>query len=127
MKITSRIFGQLPDNRTVYAYTIENANGSKVTILNYGGIIQSLMVPDKNGKIADILCGYDNIEGYLVSSGYQGAIIGRYGNRIKDGRFTLNGVTYQLYLNDNNRSLLEGSNTRGGTVNSTACDGYVTV
>lgn len=108
MKITSRIFGQLPDNRTVYAYTIENANGSKVTILNYGGIIQSLMVPDKNGKIADILCGYDNIEGYLVSSGYQGAIIGRYGNRIGGAQFTLDGETYHLYVNSGKSHSLHG-------------------
>lgn len=108
MKITSRVFGKLPTGRIVYAYTIANESGAKVTVLNYGGIIQSLYVPDRSGKLADILCGYDDIEGYLVSPGYQGAIIGRYGNRIEGAKFTLDGKTYDLYVNSGKSHSLHG-------------------
>ncbi len=108
MKISTCVFGKLPDNRTVSAYTIENDKGAKVTILNYGGIVQSLYVPDRNGKLADVVCGYDDIEGYLVSPGYQGAIIGRYGNRIGGAKFTLDGKTYELFVNSGKQDSLHG-------------------
>ena len=76
MIITSRSFGKLPDGRKVVAYTIENEMGASVTLLNYGGTIQSLVMPDREGNMKDIVCGYDNIESYLSAAGYQGALIG---------------------------------------------------
>jgi len=108
--IKTSVFGTLDDGREVVAYTMTNKAGASVTILNYGGIVQSLNIPDRNGKIDDIVCGYDDIKGYLVSAGYQGALIGRYGNRIADGRFTLNGVEYILAKNERGVSHLHGGN-----------------
>ena len=98
MNITSRIFGKLPNGRKVVAYTVENHMGASVTLLNYGGIIQSLCMPDREGNVKDIVCGYDNIESYLTASGYQGALIGRYGNRIAKAKFSLDGKEYSLYV-----------------------------
>jgi len=106
--ITKELFGKKPCGCEVYAYTITNKNGASVQILTMGGIMRKLVMPDRDGNMADVICGFDTVEGYLTGGGYQGALIGRYGNRIANGRFTLNGVTYQLYLNDNNRSLHGG-------------------
>ena len=108
MNITSRIFGKLPDGRKVVAYTIENTMGASVTLLNYGGIIQSLVMPDREGNMKDIVCGYDNIESYLTASGYQGALIGRYGNRIGKAKFSLDGKEYHLYVNSGKEDTLHG-------------------
>jgi len=108
MKISSSVFGKLPDGRTVYAYTVENSSGAKVCILNYGGIIKNLFVPDRNGKLADVVCGYDDLQGYLVSAGYQGAIIGRYSNRIGGAQFALDGKTYHLFVNSGTKDSLHG-------------------
>jgi len=107
--ITKELFGKKPCGCEVYAYTITNKNGASVQILTMGGIMRKLVMPDRDGKMADVILGFDTVEGYLTGGGYQGALIGRYGNRIKDGRFTLNGVTYQLALNDGNRSLHGGN------------------
>ncbi len=92
------LFDTLPDGRDVTAYEIGN-DTVKATILNYGGIIQKLLY-----KGVDIIGGYDKIEGYLVSSGYQGALIGRYANRIRNASFTLNGELYQLAANESDRN-----------------------
>jgi aldose 1-epimerase len=108
MKISTGVFGKLPDGRTVYRYTIENKSGAKISILNYGGIIQSLYMPDRDGNLKDIVCGFDNIEGYLTSPGYQGAIIGRYSNRIGGAKFTLDGKTYDLFVNSGTKDSLHG-------------------
>jgi aldose 1-epimerase len=101
-------FGTTLDGAPVYLYTLRNKNGMQARILNYGGIIQSLMVPDKNGKFGDVVLGYDNINDYLTNSPYFGALIGRYGNRIAKGRFTLDGVRYQLATNNSSNSLHGG-------------------
>lgn len=93
-------FGTAPDGAPVYIYTLRNKNGMEARILNYGGIIQSLKVPDKNGHFDDVVLGYDNLDGYLTNSPYFGAMIGRYGNRIAKGHFTLDGVTYTLATNN---------------------------
>ncbi len=98
--IRKELFGKLPCGCEVYAYTLENASGTAVKILNYGGILQSILVKDANGNVADVVCGYDTIDGYLNAGGYQGALIGRYGNRIGKSQFTLEGKTYSLYNND---------------------------
>jgi aldose 1-epimerase len=68
--------------------------------MTYGGIVVSIKVPDRNGKLGDVVLGYDNLKGYLRDNPYFGALIGRYGNRIAKGRFTLNGTQYQLAQNN---------------------------
>jgi len=98
--ITDRTFGTMPDQQSIQVYYLKNANGMQAGILNYGGTMTSLLVPDKQGKLADVLLGFDNLGDYLTNSPYFGSLIGRYGNRIADGKFTLNGVTYTLPLND---------------------------
>ena len=101
-------FGTMPDGAPVKLYTLRNTPGMVVRIMNYGGIIQSIMVPDKNGKLGDVVLGYDNVNEYLTNSPYFGALIGRYGNRIAKGRFTLDGVSYQLATNNVPNSLHGG-------------------
>ena len=110
MAITKALFGNLPCGCPVYAYTLENGTRTSTRILNYGGIIANLWVKDGQGETADVVCGYDCIEGYLTAGGYQGALIGRIGNRIAGGKFTLDGKEYTLYRNDGNNSLHGGKN-----------------
>jgi aldose 1-epimerase len=95
-----QFFGCIPDGAPVSVYTLRNKNGMESRILNYGGIIQSVAVPDKNGRFGDVVLGYDSLDGYLTNSPYLGALVGRYGNRIAKGRFTLDGVSYQLATNN---------------------------
>lgn len=106
--IKKELFGNLPCGCEVYSYTLTNNSITSVCILNYGGILKNIWVEDKNGVKADVICGYDCLEGYLTAGGYQGALIGRIGNRIAKGRFTLEGKEYQLYCNDGNNSLHGG-------------------
>ncbi len=98
----------MPDGAKVDKYTFTNDHRMKVSILSYGGIIQSIAVPDKNGKLADIVLGFDKLEDYLKPNPYFGAIIGRYGNRVAKGRFTLKGKQYQIPLNDGPNALHGG-------------------
>ena len=98
--ITKDFFGKMPSGADVYQYTLENENGASVKILTLGGILRSINVPDKNGVLADVVCGYDDVNSYLTCGGYQGALIGRFGNRIKSSKFTLDGVEYKLYNNE---------------------------
>jgi aldose 1-epimerase len=95
-----KAFGVTQDGTPVTIYTLRNKNGMEARIMTYGGIIQSLKVPDKNGKFGDVVLGYDTLDGYLTNSPYFGALIGRYGNRIAQGHFTLDGVTYTLATNN---------------------------
>ncbi|MCI8387980.1 MAG: galactose mutarotase [Clostridiales bacterium] len=108
--ITKELFGKKPCGCEVYAYTLTNKNGASVKILTMGGILQQLNIPDRDGKLADVICGFDTVDNYLNGGGYQGALIGRYGNRIANGRFTLNGVTYQLAQNSGISNHLHGGN-----------------
>jgi aldose 1-epimerase len=98
--ITKSDFGQAPDGQAVELYTLSNSKGMEAKITTYGGIVTSLEVPDKDGKLGDVVLGYDNLDGYLKSSPYFGALIGRYGNRIANGKFTLDGQTYTLATNN---------------------------
>jgi aldose 1-epimerase len=91
MSIEKQVFGKA-DGRDVYLYTLTNANGLKADITNYGGIVTSLQVPDREGNLADIVSGYDSLTEYIENNPYFGALIGRVGNRICKGKFTLNGV-----------------------------------
>jgi aldose 1-epimerase len=93
-------FGTAPDGKSVMLYTLRNAAGMEAKITNYGGIIVSLTAPDKNGKYDDVVLGYDSLAGYIRATPYFGALIGRYGNRIGKGQFTLDGKAYQLTVND---------------------------
>lgn len=99
MKIKSESFGKLSDGRSTDLIVIENDNGVVCKITNYGGILTSWIVPDKNGKKRDIILGWDNVKGFEEDSSYLGALIGRYGNRIANGKFTLDGVEYNLAKN----------------------------
>lgn len=108
MSIEKKLFGKLSDGREVYAYTLENANGMSVKILTYGGAIAQIRVPDKNGCFSDVVGGYDDIRSYEFGNGYQGALIGRFGNRINKGKFTLDGVDYSLFINNNDNHLHGG-------------------
>lgn len=102
-------FGKLPDGTPIEKYTLQNSNGIQATVITYGGILQSLVVPDKNGKGEDIVLGFDDVDGYLKNGNvYFGATIGRFGNRIADGRFELDGSTYQIPQNDGSNALHGG-------------------
>jgi len=101
-------FGTLPDGRQVDVFTLTNANGVEIRVIDYGGIILSIRTPDRDGNFGDIALGYDNLEGYLEVTPYFGAIIGRYGNRIGAGRFTLDGVEYELATNNDANHLHGG-------------------
>jgi len=101
-------FGKLPDGREVYQYTLTNSSGSKVTIINYGAIVTSIIVPDRNGKFEDVVLGYDTLQGYINDTTFLGSIVGRYGNRIGKGRFQLEGKTYQLATNNGENHLHGG-------------------
>jgi aldose 1-epimerase len=98
----------MPDGRPVNLYTLTNANGAVVKITNYGAIVTELWVPDKNGTLGDIVLGFDSLSGYLGESPYFGAIVGRYGNRIAKGTFTLDGKAYALAINNGENHLHGG-------------------
>ncbi len=104
--ILRQVLGQL--EKDVHIYTLENKNGMRARITNYGGIIVSLEVPDRKGKLGDVVLGYDTLEQYVEANPYFGALIGRYGNRIAKGRFTLNGKVYELAINNNENHLHGG-------------------
>ncbi len=108
MSIEKNLFGVLADGREVYAYALKNANGMSAKILNYGGTIVELKVADRNGCFTDVIGGYDCLESYVGGDGYQGALIGRFGNRINKGKFTLEGVDYTLFINNKDNHLHGG-------------------
>ncbi|MEW9552796.1 aldose epimerase family protein [Nonomuraea sp. NPDC050783] len=107
--ITKKHFGTLAGGQKVDIYTLRNARGMRVRILTYGGIIQSIEVPDSRGRLANVTLGFDNLSDYVKRSPYFGAIIGRYANRIAKGRFTLDGRTYRLATNDGPNALHGGN------------------
>jgi aldose 1-epimerase len=106
--ITKETFGQLPDSTTADLYTLTNANGMVVKITNYGGIITHLTAADKNGKWEDVVLGFDSLSTYLNGHPFFGALVGRYGNRIAKGKFTLDGQEYNLAINNGPNALHGG-------------------
>jgi aldose 1-epimerase len=102
-------WGKLPSGENVQLYTLKNQTGMTVKISNYGGIITHMTAPDRHGAFADVVLGYDSLSGYLKSSPYFGALIGRYGNRIAKGKFVLDDSTYTLATN-NGVNHLHGGN-----------------
>jgi aldose 1-epimerase len=106
--IASTPFGVLPDGRTVTRYTLSNAAGMSMSIIDFGAIITEWFVPDRDGKLADVVLGFDVLEPYLADSPYFGALIGRYANRIRDGKFVLDGRTVSLPVNNGSNHLHGG-------------------
>src|SRR5882724_304805 len=88
--VTKEAFGKTADGQSVDIYTLHNAHGVEARITNYGGILVALKVPDRNGKFDDVVLGFNDLDSYLKGHPYFGALIGRYGNRIAKGRFSLN-------------------------------------
>jgi len=105
-----KLFGKLQNGENVEIYSLKNINGMKMNVITYGGIITSLFVPDKNEEMIDVVLGYDNLEGYVGNECYFGALIGRCGNRIGRGKFTLDGKEYQLAKNNDDKHHLHGGN-----------------
>jgi aldose 1-epimerase len=101
-------FGKTPSGESVQLYTLGNSTGLEVAIINYGGIVVSLKAPDRTGKISDVVLGFDTLDGYLKTHPYFGALVGRYGNRIAKGSFSLNGVAYKLARNNGENHLHGG-------------------
>ena len=118
INICSEVFAKTKDGREVVRYEMKNANGMAVRLLSYGCIVQSILVPDRNGSLRDVALGYDTLEGYEKGSCFFGAFVGRYANRIRGAEFTLNGRTYQLKKN-------EGSNHLHGKLCTEVFDGRI--
>ncbi|MRY42929.1 galactose-1-epimerase, partial [Parabacteroides distasonis] len=108
MSVEKKLFGMMPTCENVYIYTLKNSNGMEVEISTYGAAVVSALVPDKTGEFQDVILGYDDLEGYLKGDKYFGAIIGRFANRIQYGKFTLNGVEYNLAQNNGQNHLHGG-------------------
>ena len=103
-------FVSIVDGKPTALFVLRNSNGAEAAITNYGGRLVSLMVPDRDGKFTDVVLGYDNINEYTSSPGNFGALIGRYGNRIANARFSIDDVEYSLPVNNNGHSLHGGPN-----------------
>jgi aldose 1-epimerase len=101
-------FGKMPDGTAVALYTLTNRKGMEAKITTYGGAIVSLKTPDRKGAMGDIVLGYDDLASYTEGKSYFGALIGRYGNRIAHGKFTLDGKTYSVPVNNGENSLHGG-------------------
>ena len=108
LSVQKEDFGTTADGEAVELYTLTNSNGLKAKIMTYGGILVSLEAPDRNGKLADIVLGYETLDGYVRNNPYFGAIVGRYANRIANGEFTLDGTKYSLAKNNGNNHLHGG-------------------
>lgn len=122
-------FGRLPDGRAVRLYTLTNKSGASVSITPYGAIVTEIRVPDRRGQMGGVVHGFDALDGYLKEHPYFGAVVGRYGNRIAKGRFTLNGREYKLAVNNGPNHLhggVQGFDKKLWTVRS-AKKGHVTL
>lgn len=106
--VTKQSFGKNEAGENIDLYTLRNTHGVEAKITNYGGIVVSLKVPDRNGKFDDVVLGFNDLDSYLKPHPYFGALIGRFGNRIAKGRFTLNGVEYKLAVNNGDNHLHGG-------------------
>ena len=106
--IKTEFFGKTADGKYAYLYTLKNSKGAKAEITNYGAIVVSLYMPDRNGKYDDIVLGYDNLVDYIKETPYFGCIVGRYGNRIGKGKFTIDGAEYTLAVNNGENHLHGG-------------------
>ena len=107
-KVEKRPFGKTPDGTEVDLYVLTNKNGMTAKIMTYGATLTELHVPDRDGKFADVVLGFDNLEGYLKGHPYFGATVGRVANRIAKGKFTLDGKEYKLAINNGPNALHGG-------------------
>lgn len=121
--ITQAPFGELPGGAAVTQFTLTNANGMVAKIIDYGGVITELHAPDRDGRLADVVLGFDTLEPYCTGSPYFGALIGRYGNRIKQGRFTLDGRSIALPVNNGSNHLHGGQGGFDRVLWSASTDG----
>lgn len=103
-----KVFGTTPDGKTADLYVLTNKDGMEVSITNYGGIVTSIKVPDRNGKLGDVTLGYDTLDGYVTDKVYLGATVGRYCNRIGHAEFNIDGVKYTLAKNNGENTLHGG-------------------
>lgn len=108
MSITKKFFGKTKNNTDVYMYTLKNSNGMEADVINFGGIIVSLRVPDRTGKLCDVVLGYDNLESYEKDKNHFGAIIGRHANRIEGAEFEINGIKYNVAKNEGSNHIHGG-------------------
>ena len=106
--VKKQAWGKTEDGTPVDLYVLTNKNGVEASITSYGGIVVSLKVPDRKGQLGDVVLGFDSLDGYLKGNPYFGALIGRYGNRIGKGMFTLNGAPYTLAKNNGANALHGG-------------------
>ena len=104
-----KAFGKTNDGTPVEQYILRNSHGVQATVITYGATLQSLQIPDKNGKVADVVLGFDDVQGYQSGTAYFGATIGRFGNRLANGAFELDGKRYQVPQNDKTNSLHGGT------------------
>jgi aldose 1-epimerase len=109
LAVSSEAFGKMPNGTPVDKYSLTNIHRVQVSILTYGGIVHSILVRDKNGKLQDVALGFDNLDQHIKESPYFGAIIGRYVNRIAKGQFTLDGKQYQIPTNNGPNALHGGT------------------
>ena len=108
MPISQRSFGVTSEGQEVILYTLSNDDGMRIEVMNYGGIIRAIEVPDRNGKQADITLGFDTLEPYLGRHPFFGALVGRFANRIGKARFSLDGTEIQLAQNNGENHLHGG-------------------
>jgi len=106
--IEKTLYGKLSDGREIYQYTLTNKSGATLKVINYGAIVTSLTIPDRNGKFGDVILGYDSLQAYVDDKCFFGAIVGRYGNRIGKGKFKLDGKEYQVTVNEGENHLHGG-------------------
>ena len=106
--VKKEAFGTTPDGKAVELFTLTNSHGIEVRVMTYGGIVVSVKTPDKSGHFADITLGFDTFAGYLANNPFFGALVGRYGNRIANGKFTLDGKEYTLAKNNGPNALHGG-------------------
>jgi aldose 1-epimerase len=108
-KIKIESFGQMPDGTAISKYTLTNSKGMTMQVINLGGVITSLTAPDRNGKFEDVVLGYDSLAGYIAKGSFFGALVGRYGNRIGNAKFVLDGKTFELEKNNGPNNLHGGA------------------
>ena len=108
-KVDKAVFGNLADGTPVYSFTLTNTHGASAKVLTYGATLNELWIPDRTGKLADVVLGFDQIKGYVGNHPWFGATVGRVANRIAKGKFTLYGKEYTLEINDPPNSLHSGS------------------
>ena len=106
MGVTKKSFGKSPEGKDVFLYELKNENGVAASVTDFGAILVSVMVPDKNKKLTDVVLGYDTVEGYYENKPHFGSPIGRNGNRIGGAKFIINGKEYVLAQNDNKNNYI---------------------